>query len=144
MDQRKYQSAIGSLMYLSVCTRLDIEYAVNSLARFKTNPTKDDSMDSLKTPFTPFEMNSETWHSLHKGRIKKLVSVTLTQTELGTWSIANQLQVIFSAHAVVGQFPGKVKKQRCVALSKAESEYVNCYVKHCSRILHGLAEKVNR
>lgn len=37
VDQMKYQSAIGSLMYLSVSTRPDIAYAVNTLARFTSN-----------------------------------------------------------------------------------------------------------
>ena len=33
-----YGSAIGSLMYLAVCTRSDIAAAVSSLSRFNTNP----------------------------------------------------------------------------------------------------------
>ena len=41
VDQKKYQSAIGSLMYLSVCTRPDIAFSVNSLAQFTSQPTKD-------------------------------------------------------------------------------------------------------
>ena len=41
VDQKKYQSAIGSLMYLSVSTRPDITYAVNTLARFTSKPTKE-------------------------------------------------------------------------------------------------------
>lgn len=40
-DQRLYQSAIGSLMYLSVCTRPDISYIVSNLARFSTETTKE-------------------------------------------------------------------------------------------------------
>ena len=34
-----YRSAIGSLMYLSVCTRPDITFAVNKLARYVSNFT---------------------------------------------------------------------------------------------------------
>ena len=41
VDQKKYQSAIESLMYLSVGTRPDITYAVNILARFTSKPTKE-------------------------------------------------------------------------------------------------------
>ena len=41
VDQHRYQSAIGSLMYLAVSTRPDISFAVSSLARFSSNPTKE-------------------------------------------------------------------------------------------------------
>ena len=40
IDQQLYQSAIGSLMYLSVSTRPDITYAVGNLARFPSKQTK--------------------------------------------------------------------------------------------------------
>lgn len=33
-----YASAVGSLMYAQVCTRLDIDYAVNILGRYLSNP----------------------------------------------------------------------------------------------------------
>ena len=35
-----YQTAVGGLLYLATKTRLDITYAVNSVARFCANPTK--------------------------------------------------------------------------------------------------------
>ena len=40
VDQPLYQSAVGSLMYLSVCSRPDIAYAVNTLAKFSSKPTQ--------------------------------------------------------------------------------------------------------
>ena len=40
LDQKKYQSVVASLMYLSVCTRPDIAYAVGTLARYSSKPGK--------------------------------------------------------------------------------------------------------
>lgn len=38
-DKLWYQSAVGSLMYLMLCTRPDITYAVSQLSRYSSNPT---------------------------------------------------------------------------------------------------------
>ena len=40
LEQQLYQSLIGSLMYLSVCTRPDLAYTVNTLARFSSKPNR--------------------------------------------------------------------------------------------------------
>ena len=39
VDQQLYQSAVGSLLYLSVATRPDITYAVSNVAKFCAKPT---------------------------------------------------------------------------------------------------------
>ena len=41
VDQRLYQSAVGSLMYLSVTTQPEVTDIVSNLARFSVKPTKD-------------------------------------------------------------------------------------------------------
>lgn len=40
-DKEVYQSAIGSLLYISTRTRPDIAYAVGIVARFCSQPTKE-------------------------------------------------------------------------------------------------------
>ena len=40
-NQAEYQSDVGSLLYLSSATRLDITFAVNNVAKFSENPTKE-------------------------------------------------------------------------------------------------------
>ena len=40
-DQQLYQSAIGSLLYLSVGTRPDITYSVSVMSRFSAKPTQN-------------------------------------------------------------------------------------------------------
>ena len=40
VDQQQYQSVVGSLMYLSVCTRPNIAYAVGTLARYSGKPRR--------------------------------------------------------------------------------------------------------
>ena len=40
-NQAEYQSAVGSLMYLSCATRPDITFAVSNVAKFSANPTEE-------------------------------------------------------------------------------------------------------
>ena len=40
VDQQRYQSAVGSLLYLSNSTRPDITYAVSNVAKYSANPAK--------------------------------------------------------------------------------------------------------
>jgi len=40
MSRVPYASAVGSLMYVMICTRPDLAYAVSTVSRFMSNPGK--------------------------------------------------------------------------------------------------------
>ena len=46
-DETEYRSMIGSLMYLMLCTRPDIAFAVGALSRYNNSP-KESHMDAAK------------------------------------------------------------------------------------------------
>ena len=48
MQQIPYASAIGSLMYVQVCTRSDIAYVISMLGRYLSNPGNDHSIPAKR------------------------------------------------------------------------------------------------
>jgi len=44
----KYQQAVGSLLYLAICTRPDILFSFSKASRKSENPTFEDWMNVLK------------------------------------------------------------------------------------------------
>jgi len=121
VDQEKYQSVIGSLMYLSVSTRPDISFAVGNLARFSAKPTK-----------------------AHWNALKRVVRYLKGTVEYGLKYVRNDHEECSgysdadwagdvndrkSTSGYVFMLSGgaitwKSKKQTCVALSTAEAEYI--------------------
>jgi len=47
-NEIKYRSAIGSFLYLGICTRQDIFFAVSKAARKSNNPTLEDWINVIK------------------------------------------------------------------------------------------------
>ncbi|CAH2089057.1 unnamed protein product [Euphydryas editha] len=116
-----YRELIGGLMYLSVCTRPDISYALSQLSQFNTAFTKD--------------------HWLAAKRILRYLSGTtdygLVYVKTGNLDIsvyadadwANDLTDRKSYSGFVVKLGGSTvnwesRKQRCVALSSTEAEYL--------------------
>ena len=121
VDQQKYQSAIGSLMYLSVVTRPDIAFTVSSLARFSSKPT------------------NEHWTALK--RLLRYLKGTMTHGILYTkedpdtfigysdadWAGDIDDRKSTSGYIFLlsgGAISWRSQKQKCVALSTAEAEYI--------------------
>ena len=121
INQQQYQSAIGSLMYLSVSTRPDIAYTVGTLARFSSKPTKE-HWTALKRVFR--YLKGTTTHGILYSQNNSGECVGYSDAD---W--AGDINDRKSTSGYVFQISGapvtwRSKKQSCVALSTAEAEYI--------------------
>ena len=120
-NKEEYQQAVGCLLYLSSATRPDITFAVNNVAKFTANPTKE-HWTAVKRIFRYL-----------KGTINYglLYSENASPDCVGfsdaDW--AGDLNDRKSTSGYTFQMSGatvswRSKKQTCVALSTAEAEYI--------------------
>ena len=121
LEQQLYQSLVGSLMYLSVCTRPDLAYAVNTLARFSSKPNRSHWIAAKRV--------------LRYLRGTANYGIAFTKSESGEclgysdvdW--AGDQEDRRSTSGYLFQMSGgpvswKSRKQESVALSTAEAEYI--------------------
>ena len=94
VDQQLYQSAILSLLYILVSSmRPDITYAVSTLARFSSEPTKHDRT-AVKRVMR--YLKGKVNHDIHYSKKGyKNVFATLMQTRQETLMIENQHLTIY-------------------------------------------------
>ena len=118
---QQYQSLVGSLMYLSVCSRPDLAYAVNNLARFSSKPNRSHWTAAKRV--------------LRYLRGTANYGITFVRSESGEclgysdadW--AGDREDRRSTSGYLFQIAGgpvswKSRKQESVALSTAEAEYI--------------------
>ena len=120
-NQELYQSAIGSLLYLSTRTRPDIAYAVSNVTRFCSKPTME-HWKSIK----------HIMRYLNDTRICGLLYDKEKVTDFIGYSDADWAGDFDDCRSTSGylfELSGaavswRSKKQSCVALSTAEAEYM--------------------
>ena len=121
IDQRQYQSAVGSLMYLAVSTRPDISYSIGSLARFNSKPTKEHWV-ALKRVLRYLKGTKDLGILYSKAEKDSCIGYTDAD-----WAGDQDDRRSISGYVFLlsgGAISWKSQKQRCVALSTAEAEYV--------------------
>ena len=121
VDQQLYQSAVGSLLYLSIATRPDITYAVSNVAKFCAKPTKQHWV-AVKRIFRYLKGTQQ--YGLHYNKSDSNHCVGFSDADWG-----GDLDDRKSTSGYVFQVGGtaiswRSKKQTCVALSTAEAEYI--------------------
>ena len=120
-DQGRYQSAVGSLLYLSIGTRPDITYAVSNLARYCARPTKEHWL-AIKRIIRYLIGTLDCGLFYCKDGSKKCIGFSDAD-----WG--GDINDRKSTSGYLFQISGaavswRSKKQTCVALSTAEAEYM--------------------
>ena len=121
ISQELYQSAVGSLLYLSTWTRPDITYAVNNVARFCARPTKEHWM-AVKRIFRYLKGTQDYGLQYHKEGSAECVGYSDADWAGDTEDRKSTSGYLFSLNG--GLVSWRSKNQSCVALSTAEAEYM--------------------
>ena len=139
VDSRLYRSLIGSLMYLTA-TRPDIMYAINVLSRFMEEPKQshwDAGMRVLK-----FIKGTPDHGTLYrKVESPKLMAYCDSDFEGSVDDSKSTSGYVFMMNS--GAISWLFKKQRVVALSSAEAEYISVSLVGCQAIwMRGILEEL--
>ena len=125
MSRVPYASAVGSLMYAMVCTRLDISRAMGVLSRFMSKPRKE-HQTAVKWVFK-YLCGTSDYGLCHQGRLELDILLDIHGFLDADW--AGDLDQRRSTSGYVFNLFGGVvswmsKKQSVVALSTTEAEYM--------------------
>lgn len=121
VDEHNYRNLVGSLLYLANTSRPDLSFAVNYVSRFCSNPKMENFKDCK--------------HILRYIRGKTNFGIKFEKTNIGLyayvdadWGSDKLDRKSVSGFVILlsgGAISWCTRKQKCVALSTAESEYVS-------------------
>ena len=120
MERVPYASAVGSLMYAMVCTRLDIAHAVGTVSRFLSNPGRE-HWNAVKW-ILRYLRGTAGMRLCFGGNKPTLVGYSDSDLagDIDSRKSTSGYLIKFAGGAVAWQS----KLQRCVALSTTEAEFI--------------------
>lgn len=120
MERISYASAVGSLMYAMVCTRLDIAHAVGVVSRFLSNPGRK-HWNAVKWIMRYLRGTSKLSLSFGSGK-PMLVGYTDSDMagDVDAYKSTSGYLITFSGGAVSWQS----RLQKCIALSTTEAKLI--------------------
>ncbi len=116
-----YRQAIGSIMYLMICTRPDLAYAIGKLSQYSESP-KEHHWIALKRVLR-YIKGTQTYGIMYNG--SKLKSIAGYSD--ADWGGCKASRKSTSGNVFLvsgGAVSWRSKKQTCVALSTCEAEYI--------------------
>ncbi len=126
VDQKLYQSAVGSLLYLSMWSRPDITYAVHHVAKFSSQPTKE-HWTAVKRIMRYLQGTINYGLCYTKGgSVDGEIGNILGYSDADWAGDVNDRKSTsgYLFQVCNGTVSWRSKKQTCVALSTAEAEYM--------------------
>ena len=120
MRRYPYASAVGSLMYAMLCTRLDICYAVGMVSRFQSNPGPD-HWTAVKN-ILKYLRRTRNYMLVFSGIDLKMTGYTDSDFQADRDSRRSTSGSVFTLNG--GSVVWRSIKQSCIADSTMEAEYV--------------------
>ncbi|XP_075473366.1 uncharacterized protein LOC142504375 [Primulina tabacum] len=120
VSQLEYARIIGSLMYLTNCTRSDLAYSVNKLSRFTSNPNKDHWKALTRVlGYLKYTLNYGLIYSKYLAVLEGYCDANWISDTKDSKSTSGYVFTIGG-----GSVSCKSSKQTCIARSTMESEFI--------------------
>lgn len=120
VSQQQYARIIGSLMYITNCTRPDIAYSINKLSRFTSNPSED-HWKALERVFKYLKYSMD--YGLHYTKYPSVLEGYCDANWISdTKDSKSTSGYVFTIGG--GAVSWKSSKQTCIARSTMESEFI--------------------
>jgi hypothetical protein len=125
VDEKLYQSIVGSLMYAMLCTRPDVAFAVQQLSQFLSKPT-DAHLQAAKRVLRYFQGTKTNGITFKRHSGVDDVSISRIDAFCDADFAANEDRKSISGYIFIlagAAISWQAKKQTTIATSTVESEY---------------------
>ena len=128
MTRSRFQTVIGSLLYLMLGTRPDIAFTITKLAQFSANPSKDHLNKALY--ICRYLVGTPTYQLMYDGASGQGISAC-TDSDWASDNSTRRSQSGYFVKLAKGLISWTSRAQKTIALSSTEAEYMA--LSDCSR-----------